>query len=116
MSNYPAAIANEICELFQSAHPRGWALVCEAFGIRFETAVNIFRFDQKLWYHFKRLVKSCQKVSADRLKSGCSRSGIEWLLHQPGPWRDFWQYFRQFNQVVTDDLDYLTFVKYDKPV
>lgn len=116
MSNYPAAIANEICELFQSAYPRGWALVCETFGIRFETCVNIFRFDQKLWCKFKTLVKSCREVSTDNLKHGLSRAGVEWMIQQHGPWRDFWQYFRQFNQVVTDDLDYLTFMKYDKPV
>jgi hypothetical protein len=116
MPKYPIAICNEIAEAFINSHPRGWELVSQSFYIRPEAVGKFFQLDQKLWFKFKKLVQRLDKDVPGTTNFAIDEKALRWLIVNSPVFRDFWIYYRNSNQFVTDELDYLTYVKHEKPV
>jgi len=110
MSNYPASISKEIVTNFIIAHPRGWAVVQQLFYFRDETAFFIFQKDQNLWNKLKYLVKDTDKRAHSAIWFRHSNAILNTLIRKNHLWRDFWRYYKHFQDVFSDEVDYYTYV------
>jgi hypothetical protein len=113
---YPIAISKEICDAFIEARPRGWAFISENFYIRQEILYEVFRSDQKLWYYLKKLVRIVEKYWHGRTNMQLTDGEFRRLQGINPAFRAFCQYWFQFSTTHSDELDYFTYVKREKPV